>query len=431
MSSYKPYPTYSELCADWTGKIPSDWSFLRIGSVFEERREKVSDKDFKPLSVTKNGILPQLENAAKTNDGDNRKGVKRGDFVINSRSDRKGSSGIADEDGSVSLINIVLQPKGVVPKFSEYLLKSYNFKEEFYRYGHGIVDDLWTTRFADMKGILIPLPPKPKQTAIAQFLDRKTAEIKAFIELKEKTISLLKERKTAIINQAVTKGLDPNVEMKDSGVEWLGEIPKHWEVRPVGSFFLERKENNKRMKEKLVLSLSHGTVKRRVMDNKGLLPESFSTYQITHPGDIVFRLTDLQNDKKSLRNGQTKETGIITSAYLCIYTNRSISAEYINYLFRIYDLKKVFYAFGGGIRQGAGYSEIRKLKVIVPPLAEQNFIVQKIEEKLNEIDQSIISSEKEITLIKEYLQSLISEVVTGKIDVRGEIHIDGELKTVM
>ena len=144
----KRYEAYKDSGVDWIGDIPEHWECKRLGSWFTERREKVSDKDFEPLSVTKNGIVPQLETAAKSNDGDNRKGVRSGDFVINSRSDRKGSSGLAKMDGSVSLINIIMKPRNINGYFSEFLLKSSSFIEEFYRNGHGIVADLWTTRLS-------------------------------------------------------------------------------------------------------------------------------------------------------------------------------------------------------------------------------------------------------------------------------------------
>ena len=177
------YAEYKDSGVDWLGEIPAGWELVSIGSSFNERREKVSDKDFEPLSVTKNGILPQLANAAKTNDGDNRKLVKGGDFVINSRSDRKGSSGVAKQDGSVSLINIVMEPKGIDPVFCNRLLKSNAFVEEFYRMGHGIVADLWTTRYSEMKTVQLALPPLHEQTAIADFLDDKTAKIEALVGL--------------------------------------------------------------------------------------------------------------------------------------------------------------------------------------------------------------------------------------------------------
>jgi type I restriction enzyme S subunit len=134
---------------------PDDWPIKRLGELFRERKEKVSDKEFAALSVTKSGIVPQLETAAKTDDGNNRKGVRAGDFVINSRSDRKGSGGLSELDGSVSLINIVLEPLRILPRFAHHLLRSPAFQEEFYRWGRGIVADLWTTRFTEMKNIRV------------------------------------------------------------------------------------------------------------------------------------------------------------------------------------------------------------------------------------------------------------------------------------
>ena len=158
------YESYKDSGVEWLGEVPSHWELGRISTYFTERRTKVSDKDYPALSVTKLGVFPQWENVAKTNDGDNRKLAKKGDFVINSRSDRKGSSGIAKQDGSVSLINIVLQPKKINSVYSEYLFKSYSFIEEFYRVGHGIVADLWTTRFEDIKKFSYYFSPSLRTT---------------------------------------------------------------------------------------------------------------------------------------------------------------------------------------------------------------------------------------------------------------------------
>ena len=199
------YESYKDSGVKWIGEIPGHWEVKRLGSYFTERRVKVSDKDFSPLSVTKNGIFPQLENVAKTNDGDNRKLVKENDFVINSRSDRKGSSGVSSFDGSVSLINIVLKPrKTIYSPFCNYLLKSIAFIEEFYRNGRGIVADLWTTRYDEMKIIKMAMPTLSEQTAIANYLDSVTSKIDEAISQQQKMISLLQERKQIIINDVVT-----------------------------------------------------------------------------------------------------------------------------------------------------------------------------------------------------------------------------------
>ena len=213
----------------WIGEIPVDWEIERIGRLYDERREKVSDLDYAPLSVTMKGVLPQLSTAAKTDAHDDRKLVRKGDFAINSRSDRRGSCGISPYDGSVSLINTILIPRREMhPVFYEWLFHSSMFSDEFYKWGHGIVDDLWTTNWQDMKKIFVPLPPIEIQSRIANFLDAECARIDAIIEQTRATVEEYKKLKQSIITQAVTKGIRPNRPMKDSGIEWIGEIPEEW-----------------------------------------------------------------------------------------------------------------------------------------------------------------------------------------------------------
>lgn len=143
--------------ATWIGQIPKNWDLSKIGQLYDNRYERVSDKDFEPLSVTMQGILPQLDTAAKTDDGDNRKLVRKGDFAINSRSDRRGSCGISPRDGSVSLINLILAPRtSMNANYYNWLFHTPLFADEFYSWGHGIVADLWTTRWQEMKNIAIP-----------------------------------------------------------------------------------------------------------------------------------------------------------------------------------------------------------------------------------------------------------------------------------
>lgn len=190
---------------DWIGEIPVDWNFSRIGGLYSLRTEKVSDRDFAPLSVTMNGVVPQLENAAKTNAHDDRKLVRKGDFVINSRSDRRGSCGISEFDGSVSLINIVLMPRGEMnPKYYNWIFHSDQFADEFYRWGHGIVDDLWTTGWQEMKKIVIPTPSLEEQQNIASFLDAKGAEIDNLITKKEQYLTEIENYKKSLIYEYVT-----------------------------------------------------------------------------------------------------------------------------------------------------------------------------------------------------------------------------------
>ena len=189
----------------WIGMIPEHWEVTKIGSLFSERREKVSDKDYPALSVSKQGITPQLETAVKTDNGDNRKKVCIGDFVVNSRSDRKGSCGVSPYTGSVSLINIVLQPPtNIEGQYYHYLFRSNNYIEEYYRLGRGIVADLWTTRFSEMRNIMIPFPPLDEQRAIVAYINEKTAKVKSLITDLQAEIEHLKEYKQRLIADCVT-----------------------------------------------------------------------------------------------------------------------------------------------------------------------------------------------------------------------------------
>lgn len=200
----QPYPKYKAIDLPWLKEIPEYWDIKKIRNYFTERKCKVSDKDYPALSVSKHGVVPQLETACKTDYGDNRKLVKEGDFVINSRSDRKGSSGISPADGSVSLINIVLEPRFINRIFINYLFKSNLFIEEFYRNGRGIVADLWTTRYQEMRNISFPIPPKDEQEKIVAYLDEKIAKIDKAISAIQQKIDLMKEYKSSLISSVVT-----------------------------------------------------------------------------------------------------------------------------------------------------------------------------------------------------------------------------------
>ena len=188
----------------WIGMIPEHWKVNKIRSHFKERRVKVSDKDFQALSVAKIGIVPQLEDACKTDNGDNRKQVLKGDFVVNSRSDRKGSCGISPLDGSVSLINIVLRPFNILQEYVHYLFRSHNYIEEFYRNGRGIVADLWTTRYSEMRNIQIPVPPLAEQQEIVNYIEAKVANINQLCQAERSQIEKLKEYKQRLISDVVT-----------------------------------------------------------------------------------------------------------------------------------------------------------------------------------------------------------------------------------
>jgi len=204
---------------------------------------------------------------------------------------------------------------------------------------------------------------------------------------------------------------------KDSGIAWIGEIPKHWEVCKLSTLFFQHKQKNNDTKESNLLSLSYGNIKRKdINTSEGLLPESFENYNIIDKDDIVFRLTDLQNDKRSLRSALCKERGIITSAYIVIRKRSNLNSSYFNHLFRAYDECKVFYGLGEGVRQGMNYDDLRNLEILLPEQTIQQSIAAYLDQKCGEIDELITLQEEMITKLQSYKQSVITEAVTKGLD---------------
>lgn len=201
-------------------------------------------------------------------------------------------------------------------------------------------------------------------------------------------------------------------EYVDSGIEWIGEIPSDWRVKPAFAVVSEQKNSNKGMVETKVLSLSYGNiVERDVASNMGLLPASFETYQVVDPGNIILRLTDLQNDKKSLRVGLVKDRGIITSAYLCL-NPKSLDSRFAYYLLHNYDLRKVFYFMGAGVRQSMSFEDLRRLPCVVPSMSEQQAISTFLDRETARIDGLIGKKVRLIKLLEEKRQAVISHAVT-------------------
>ena len=213
--------------------------------------------------------------------------------------------------------------------------------------------------------------------------------------------------------------LKPYPAMEDSGVEWLGEVPSHWTRLPGRACYREKKIPNKGLTETTVLSLSYGHIVVKPPEQlHGLVPSSFETYQIVEPGDIIVRPTDLQNDWNSLRFGLSRNRGVITSAYMCLYTEEVVMRPYGHLLLHTYDLKKVFYGLGSGLRQNLDRRDFKYLPCIVPPRTEQAAIVRYLDYADRRIRRYIRAKQKLVTLLEEQKQALIHQAVTGKVDIR-------------
>ena len=405
---------------DWIGTIPQDWQLSKIGSLYTQRNEKVSDKDYQPLSVTMQGILPQLATAAKTDDGDNRKLVRVGDFAINSRSDRRGSCGISPLDGSVSLINIILTPRTAMhPGYYNWLFHTTLFADEFYKWGHGIVADLWTTRWQEMKSITVPVPEYAEQERIAAFLNAECAEIDAVLEKTRASIEEYKKLKQAVITQAVTKGIRGDRPMKDSGSVWFEEIPCNWVMKRIKYLFHIKKDIAGKEGYTVLSITQRGIQPKDLSKNEGQIAANYSQYQLLAPGDFAMNHMDLLTGWVDI----SKYSGVTSPDYRVFVlddTEKNDSSYYL-YLMQMCYFNRIFYGLGQGV-SGMGRWRLQADKfmnfpVVVPPVDEQKEIVSYLNEKCKQLDTLIRNKQQYLTEIENYKKSLIYEYVTGKKEV--------------
>jgi type I restriction enzyme S subunit len=420
----------------WLGEYPNNWKLIKIKYALKERIEKNNPiKTTDILSLTaKQGVIPYEKKEGGGNKPKEDVSAYRlaypGDIVMNSMNILSGSVGLSHYFGCVSPVYYMLRPqdKNEDVRFYNYIFQTEVFQKSLFGLGNGILikesgnGKLNTIRMRipmDKFGELyIPVAPSEIQHIISDYLDSKCAEIGALIADIQSQIDTLEQYKRSVITEAVTKGLDKNVEMKDSGIAYVGEIPSLWNIHPIYYYFSERKNKNRLGQEQNLLSLSYGEIiEKDINTNEGLLPESFNTYNIVEPGDIIIRPTDLQNDKRSLRTGLVKEHGIITSAYLDLMPIREINTEYYHYLLHAFDVMKVFYNMGNGVRQGLNFSEFSRLMVFEPSLAEQNAIVDYLNGKCAQIDTVLSEKHKQLSTLDAYKKSLIYEYVTGKKEV--------------
>lgn len=425
----KKYSNVMNTNVTWIPQIPAHWKLQKINALFTERKKKVSDKDYKPLSVTKKGILPQLEHAAKSNDSDNRKLVKKGDFVINSRSDRKGSCGVSRLDGSVSLINIVLTPSNELnSEYIHYLLRNYRFSEEYYRNGRGIVADLWTTRYSEMRTILFPVPPRAEQDQIVRFLDWKVSEINRLIGIKKNQINGYREYEKKVINDKVLSGLQ-EAPLRESGNHWVGKIPTNWKIIKLGKFcsFQNGISESGNFFTSGTPFVGYSDVYKHLelpKYVKGVAKANEQQQEIfsVRKGDIFFTRTSESIEEIGMA-AVCKHTikDAVFSGFLirCRPRMPLINEDYMKYYLQIPAVRNHFSSMMNiVIRASLGQNLLKQMPVVVPPLKEQKEIAEFLDAMHERFLRLITTNEEEISMLEELRSTLISDVVTGKIDVR-------------
>ena len=410
--------------AIWFESLPNGWRATKIRELFSERNTKVSDKEFEPLSVGKMGVVHQLDTAVKTDNGDNRKLIRIGDFAINSRSDRKGACGVSLLEGSSSLIITVLKPHYTInSKFYHYLFRSHYFSEEFYRNGKGLVADLWTTKWEEMRNIYIPVPSRNEQDQIVRFLDWKTAKIDKLIEGYQKQISLLEERRQTVVDEAVIHGID-DAELKPSGTNWVSEIPVHWQMVFSKKLFAERKDKAFPDDEQLTASQKYG-----IITQQEFMKIEQRRVTVVMKGDDILKHVGKGDFVISMRSFQggleySYVEGKISSAYVMLIPRPGkVYDEYFKWLLKSRPYIKALQGTADLVRDGQAlrYANFAKVPLPIIPIEEQKRIADYIEAETQKIDIAIPVINKQISLLKEYRTRLISDVVTGQIDVRDEV----------
>ncbi|MBF2283650.1 restriction endonuclease subunit S [Staphylococcus epidermidis] len=416
---------------EWIGEIPEDWEVVKLGIVADISTGNTL-KDPDNIKYSKSEGIDWL----KTNnllgvDGVSNSSLKIKEQYIsearltNPRSVLVTCIGDIGKLGYTSKpvafnqqINSITFTKDIIYwKYGMYAL--YSQREQQESFANGNV--LKILNRENQKKVVITVPKDiNKQIKISNTLDKICLYIRKLVDKTQLSIKELKKYKQSLITESVTKGLDPNVEMKDSGIKWIDNIPKHWDIRSIGNYYLQVKDKNLLSQEENLLSLSYGKiVKRNYHSADGLLPANFNNYIIVEPNDIVLRMTDLQNDHKSLRTGFVNESGIITSAYITLRPrkNQEFISKFIQLFLHSFDIYKGFYGMGSGVRQNVTFNDIKKIKIILPPIIEQKQIIRYLENKVSTIDNLIENKIKVIEELENYKKSLIYEYVTGKKEV--------------
>lgn len=439
----KPYESYKETDYDWIETVPSHWNgvYLRNITKLSDERNKERD-DLALLSVYREyGVIEKSSRDDNHNveslDLSNYKYVNKGYLVINKMKLWQGSLGVSLYEGIVSPAYIVCKVLGNNNLYYlQFLLRSSTFKTYYNRISKGIRVGQWDSNYSDLKLLKLYLPPKEEQNQIVKFLDWKTSKINTLINAKKKQIELLKEQKQAVINKAVTKGLDDTVPMKDSGVEWLGEVPEHWEVRKLRT--LTKYQFQYGANESGILYSSKEPRYIRITDidkdgslkieNKLSLSTCIAEPYILNTGDILFARSGATVGKSFIFKSDYEQSAF--AGYLIRFKpNKDILLSDYVYRFTLGSSYQLWInnIFIQSTIQNISAEKYKNLQIAVPSINEQQEIIDYIDNITTKIDTAITKTQQEIELLTEYKISLISSVVTGKVDVRSVVVPDFEI----
>lgn len=416
------YAEYREVNLPWLKAVPAHWEIRRNKNIFTEQKEIVGERsaDYTLLSLTLNGIIPRdMDGGGKFPESfDKYKIVKNGDmaFCLFDIDEMPRTVGMSGYNGMLTGAYTIMRVSNINARFIYYYYLALDNGKMLRPLYTGLRKTININTFQSTK---VPVPPRGEQDQIVRFLDWKVSGINKLIRIRKRRIEELEAIKRSSIGYLVM-GQAQSIPQRGTAVSWVKTIPAHWNEKSLIQVAEEQQIKNAGMVEDNLLSLSYGKIiNKDIKTTDGLLPSSFEGYQIVHDGNIILRLTDLQNDHKSLRTGLVTQTGIITSAYTCLNVRHNILPEYLQLQLHVADLCKVFYGMGGGVRQSIGFKEIRKLVIAIPPVEEQQHILDSVHSIEKPINCAIQNSRDIIAGLEDLKMRLISDTVTGKIDVRG------------
>jgi len=415
------YPTYKDSGIEWLGQIPTHWDLLR-NKIFITEHDNVVGQDaykYTLLSLTKQGVIQRDIESGKgkfPKEFDNYKIVESGNiiFCLFDVDETPRTVGLSSIDGMITGAYNVFSIKGINSQFYYYYFLAVDEAKALRPLYSGLRKVVKTERFA---GLRIPVPPKEEQRQIVAYLDYKSNKINERICQREKELQTLSELKQAEIAAVVTRGLNPNVPMKESGIEWLGKIPAHWEVRKIKNCLQERSEKGYPNEPILCATQSRGVIPQDMYDNRVVVVnKDFDKLKLVKSGDFVISLRSFQGGIE-----YAYYQGIISAAYTILTPKDKRNSEYFKHLFKSHDFIQLLQTCVTGIREGQNinYAMLAKHFIPIPPIEEQQKIVLYIKNRLYVIDEYIAKLKAEINYLQEYKQRLISDVVTGKVDVRG------------
>lgn len=415
------YPTYKDSGIEWLGQIPTHWELTRISSVLTEVKDLNTSLRFSHPSQFKFGdiILKPDVNIEDVSSLSKCIIFRKDDILINGlnlnydfvtqRIARANYTGII-----TSAYIAVRVRNNLSSKYVTYLFKALDSRKVFNGLGTGI---RLTLTYKELKKYYILLPPQEEQRQIVAYLDYKSNKINERICQRERELQTLSKLKQAEIAAVVTRGLDPNVPMKESGIEWLGKIPAHWEVRKIKNCLQERSEKGYPNEPILCATQSRGVIPQDMYDNRVVVVnKDFDKLKLVKCGDFVISLRSFQGGIE-----YAYYQGIISAAYTILTPKDKRNSEYFKHLFKSHDFIQLLQTCVTGIREGQNinYAMLAKHFIPIPPIEEQQKIVLYIKNRLYVIDEYISKLKAEINYLQEYKQRLISDVVTGKVDVRG------------